>query len=167
MWTKHILPKINIDTWNQHIHYIQHINIQTCYSKNPVDYLMLQVFQLYHCTKPSQSFILQNMFPGFPNPHGGQRQKFTAQRVTKGFRQGQTLKVKKGQSWKNKDPGASGIFSGWCSTLTLLLICSSFSRENVHLLLICSSLSTTQIFNGWWWWCFLLVGVESSEEEWG
>ena len=34
--------------------------------------------------------------------------------------------------------------TGWCSTLTLLLICSSFSRENVHLLLICSSLSTTQ-----------------------
>ena len=66
-------------------------------AKIPLNHLMLQVFQLYHCTKPSQSFILQNMFPGFPNPHGGQRQKFTAQ-VTKGFRQGQTLKVKKGQS---------------------------------------------------------------------
>ena len=34
--------------------------------------------------------------------------------------------------------------SGWCSTLTLLLICSSFSRENGHLLLICSSISTAQ-----------------------
>ena len=36
--------------------------------------------------------------------------------------------------------------SGWCSTLTLLLICSSFSRENCHPLLICSSLSTAQSF---------------------
>ena len=34
--------------------------------------------------------------------------------------------------------------SGWCSTPTLLLICSSFSRENGHPLLICSSLSTVQ-----------------------
>ncbi len=34
--------------------------------------------------------------------------------------------------------------AGWCSTLTLLLICSSFSRENCHPLLICSSLSTAQ-----------------------
>ena len=31
---------------------------------------------------------------------------------------------------------------GKCSTPTLLLICSSFSRENGHLFLICSSLST-------------------------
>ncbi len=35
--------------------------------------------------------------------------------------------------------------TGWCLTPTLLLICSSFSRENCHLLLICSSLSTAQI----------------------
>ena len=34
--------------------------------------------------------------------------------------------------------------TGKCLTPTQLLICSSFSRENVHLLLICSSLSTTQ-----------------------
>ena len=37
------------------------------------------------------------------------------------------------------------ILPGWCSTLTLLLICSSFSRENDHPLLICSSLSTSQL----------------------
>ena len=35
--------------------------------------------------------------------------------------------------------------SGWCSTPTLLLICSSFSRENCHFFLICSSLSTAQL----------------------
>ncbi len=35
-------------------------------------------------------------------------------------------------------------YTGWCSTLTLLLICSSFSRENGYPLLICSSLSTAQ-----------------------
>ena len=35
--------------------------------------------------------------------------------------------------------------TGWCSTPTLLLICSSFSRENGHPLLICSSLSTAQV----------------------
>ena len=34
--------------------------------------------------------------------------------------------------------------AGWCSTLTVLLICSSFSREYGHPLLICSSLSTAQ-----------------------
>ncbi len=34
---------------------------------------------------------------------------------------------------------------GWCSTPTLLLICSSFSRENGHSLLICSSRSTAQL----------------------
>ena len=34
--------------------------------------------------------------------------------------------------------------TGWCLTLTLLLICSSFSRENGYPLLICSSLSTAQ-----------------------
>ena len=34
--------------------------------------------------------------------------------------------------------------TGWCSTPTLLLICSSFSRENGHPLLIYSSLSTAQ-----------------------
>ena len=40
------------------------------------------------------------------------------------------------------------IYTGWCSTTTLLLICSSFSRENGHLFLICSSLSTAQyIYN--------------------
>ncbi len=36
--------------------------------------------------------------------------------------------------------------SGKCLTPTQLLICSSFSRENGHLLLICSSLSTSQNF---------------------
>ena len=40
----------------------------------------------------------------------------------------------------------SNSVSGWCSTPTLLLICSSFSTENGHPLLICSSLSTTQVF---------------------
>ena len=39
-----------------------------------------------------------------------------------------------------------GGVSGKCSTPTQLLICSSFSRENGHLLLICSSLSTTQVY---------------------
>ena len=34
--------------------------------------------------------------------------------------------------------------TGWCLTPTLLLICSSCSRENDHPLLICSSLSTSQ-----------------------
>ena len=37
--------------------------------------------------------------------------------------------------------------SGWCLTPTLLLICSSFSRENGHIFLICSSLSTAQTSN--------------------
>ncbi len=37
---------------------------------------------------------------------------------------------------------------GWCSTLTLLLICSSSSRENCHPLLICSSISTAQLLVG-------------------
>ena len=37
--------------------------------------------------------------------------------------------------------------TGWCSTPTQLLICSSFNRENGHPLLICSSLSTAQISN--------------------
>ena len=66
--------------------------------------------------------------------------------------------------------------SGWCSTPTYLLICSSFSRENGHPLLICSSLSTNQIwkslqrgknpkknekgkafkFPRWWDFCFFL-----------
>ena len=36
------------------------------------------------------------------------------------------------------------ICTGWCLTPTLLLICSSFSRENGHIFLICSSLSTAQ-----------------------
>ena len=35
--------------------------------------------------------------------------------------------------------------TGWCSTPTQLLICSSFNRENGHPLLICSSLSTAQL----------------------
>ena len=35
--------------------------------------------------------------------------------------------------------------AGWCSTLTMLLICSSFRRENGYPLLICSSLSTAQV----------------------
>ncbi len=34
--------------------------------------------------------------------------------------------------------------TGWCSTPTLLLICSSFNRENCHPSLICSSLSTAK-----------------------
>ena len=34
--------------------------------------------------------------------------------------------------------------TGKCLTPSQLLICSSFSRENCHLLLICSSLSTSQ-----------------------
>ena len=37
-------------------------------------------------------------------------------------------------------------FSGWCSTPTQVLICSSFNRENGHPLLICSSLSRAQFF---------------------
>ncbi len=41
-------------------------------------------------------------------------------------------------------PSQKGNNPGWCSTPTLLLICSSFSRENGHPLLICSSLSTVQ-----------------------
>ena len=36
------------------------------------------------------------------------------------------------------------ISTGWCSTPTLLLICSSFSRENGYPMLICSSLSAAQ-----------------------
>ena len=43
------------------------------------------------------------------------------------------------------EPSTLGTITGWCSTPTLLLICSSFSRENGHLFLICSSLSTAQI----------------------
>ena len=38
------------------------------------------------------------------------------------------------------------ILSGWCSTPTLLLICSSLSRENGYPLLIFSSLSTAQLW---------------------
>ena len=37
---------------------------------------------------------------------------------------------------------------GWCLTPTLLLICSSFTRENGYPLLICSSLRTAQEFRG-------------------
>ncbi len=40
--------------------------------------------------------------------------------------------------------------AGKCLTPTQLLICSSFSRENGHLLLICSSLSTSQIRSTCW-----------------
>ena len=40
-----------------------------------------------------------------------------------------------------------GTVAGKCSTPTQLFICSSFSRENGHLLLICSPLSTIQIGN--------------------
>ena len=36
--------------------------------------------------------------------------------------------------------------TGWCSTPTLLLICSSFSRESGRLFLICPSLSTPQVY---------------------
>ena len=49
-------------------------------------------------------------------------------------------KVARGGIWKLMS------FTGCCSTLTLLLICSSFSRENGHPLLICSSLSTAHVF---------------------
>ncbi len=48
--------------------------------------------------------------------------------------------------WKTGMGPPCSILSGWCSTPTLLLICSSFSRENDYLLLICSSLSTSQFF---------------------
>ena len=37
------------------------------------------------------------------------------------------------------------MLTGWCSTPTLLLICSSFSKENGYPFLICSSLSTAQL----------------------
>ena len=37
------------------------------------------------------------------------------------------------------------ILAGWCSTPTLLLICSSIRWENGHPVLICSSLSTAQL----------------------
>ena len=40
---------------------------------------------------------------------------------------------------------SQGFLAGKCLTPTQLLICSSFSRENGHLLLICSSLSTSQL----------------------
>ena len=53
-----------------------------------------------------------------------------------------TLVEKNKSSWiiaPNKN------IAGWRSTPTLLLICSSFSRENGHSLLICSSLSTARI----------------------
>ena len=49
------------------------------------------------------------------------------------------LMFKTGTYW------SSCTITGWCSTPTLLLIWSSFSRENGHPLLICSSLSTVQI----------------------
>ena len=39
------------------------------------------------------------------------------------------------------------LSTGKCLTPTQLLICSSFGRENGHLLLICSSLSTSQSIN--------------------
>ncbi len=38
------------------------------------------------------------------------------------------------------------VLSGWCSTLTLLLMCSSSNMENCHPLLIRSSLSTAQLY---------------------
>ncbi len=37
------------------------------------------------------------------------------------------------------------FLAGKCLTPTQLLICSSFSRENGHVLLVCSSLSTSQL----------------------
>ena len=49
--------------------------------------------------------------------------------------------------------------AGWCSTLTLLLICSSFCREKKgHRLLICSSLSTAQVvfFDLYNWICKMI-----------
>ncbi len=63
-----------------------------------------------------------------------------------------------------------GIFQvclpGWCSTPTLLLICSSFSRENGHPLLICSSLSTGQLrlpssLRPWYWQFILIVNPKA------
>ena len=47
--------------------------------------------------------------------------------------------------YDRKSPYWKKHVTGWCSTPTLLLICSSFSRENGHPLLICSSLSTAQV----------------------
>ena len=44
------------------------------------------------------------------------------------------------------------MLPGWCSTPTLLLVCSSFSRENCHSLLICSSLSTCQLHMCFFFW---------------
>ena len=44
----------------------------------------------------------------------------------------------------------TGSLSGNCLTPTQLLICSSFSGGNSHLLLICSSLSTSQLLHGLW-----------------
>ena len=41
--------------------------------------------------------------------------------------------------------GQQMALAGWCSTLTWLLICSSFSREKDHPVLIYSSLSTSQL----------------------
>ena len=46
--------------------------------------------------------------------------------------------------------------TGWCSTPTQLLICSSFNRENGHPLLICSSLSTAQILFTYMWLQFMV-----------
>ena len=48
------------------------------------------------------------------------------------------------------------VFPGWCSTLILLLICSSFSRENGHPLFICSSLSMFFCF------CWVFPPLQSS-----
>ena len=41
--------------------------------------------------------------------------------------------------WDMFSRSLEGKLTGWCLTPTLLIICSSFSRENDHPLLICSS----------------------------
>ena len=59
--------------------------------------------------------------------------------------------------------------SGKCLTPTQLLICSSFSRENGHVLLVCSSLSTSQYyfnFSSRLVWCSMLVEGGVQQQEW-
>ena len=48
--------------------------------------------------------------------------------------------------WVHKHQNRS-LVTGWCLTPTLLLICSSFSRENGHIFLICSSRSGWELEN--------------------
>ncbi len=60
--------------------------------------------------------------------------------------------------------------TGWCLTPTLLLICSSFSRENGYPLLICSSLSTAQLkiltsISPFWGWYIYIYMAELHRHE--